>query len=173
MNSIIAIAFSTAAMAFLTIAVGIRLFIDRSREMRERRVHPQTVSTSRQMAERLQSVQSADNFRNLFEVPVLFYALCATVLATQLASPALAIGAWLFVALRVAHSVIHCTYNKVMHRFATFIASMLVLAVLWILFVVQLLTHAQSERRSHQCFSMSRGWNPLAPMISGRCRVEF
>ena len=88
-------------------------------------------------------------------------------------SIALAIGAWLFVALRVAHSVIHCTYNKVTRRFAIFIARMLVLAVLWILFVVQLLTHAQSERRSHQRFSMSRGWNPLAPMISGRCRVEF
>ena len=140
MTPTIAIALSAASMAFLTIAVGIRLFIDRSREMRERRVHPQAVSTSRQMAERLQSVQSADNFRNLFEVPVLFYALCATVLATQSASPALAIGAWLFVALRIAHSVIHCTYNKVMHRFAAFIASTLVLLILWVLFVVQILS---------------------------------
>ena len=127
-------------MAFLTIAVGIRLFIDRSREMRERRVHPQAVATSRQMAERLQSVQSADNFRNLFEVPVLFYALCATVLATQSASAPLAAGAWLFVALRAAHSVIHCTYNKVMHRFAMFAASTLLLAGLWALFVGQILT---------------------------------
>ena len=139
MNASIAITLASATMAFLTIAVGIRLFIDRSREMRERRVHPQAVATSRQMAERLQSVQSADNFRNLFEVPVLFYALCATVLATQSASIPLAIGAWLFVALRAAHSTIHCTYNKVVHRFAMFAASTLLLAVLWALFVVQFL----------------------------------
>ena len=140
MTASTAITLATAAMAFLTIAVGIRLFIDRSREMRERRVHPQAVATSRQMAERLQSVQSADNFRNLFEVPVLFYALCATVLATQSASAPLAAGAWLFVALRAAHSVIHCTYNKVMHRFAMFAASTLLLAGLWALFVGQILT---------------------------------
>ena len=57
MTASTAITLATAAMAFLTIAVGIRLFIDRSREMRERRVHPQAVATSRQMAERLQSVQ--------------------------------------------------------------------------------------------------------------------
>ena len=140
MTASTAITLATAAMAFLTIAVGIRLFIDRSREMRERRVHPQAVATSRQMAERLQSVQSADNFRNLFEVPVLFYALCATVLATQSASAPLAVGAWLFVVLRAAHSVIHCTYNKVMHRFAMFAASTLLLAGLWALFVGQILT---------------------------------
>ena len=143
MTASTAITLATAAMAFLTVAVGIRLFFDRSREMRERRVHPQAVATSRQMAERLQSVQSvqsADNFRNLFEVPVLFYALCATVLATQSASAPLAAGAWLFVALRAAHSVIHCTYNKVMHRFAMFAASTLLLAGLWALFVGQILT---------------------------------
>ena len=142
MTAATSIALAPAAMAFLTIAVGIRLFIDRSREMRDRRVHPQAVATSRQMAERLQSVQSADNFRNLFEVPVLFYALCATVLATQFASIPLAIGAWLFVALRAAHSVIHCTYNKVMHRFAMFAASTLLLGALWVLFVVQILARA-------------------------------
>ena len=142
MTAATSIALAPAAMAFLTIAVGIRLFIDRSCEMRDHRVHPQAVATSRQMAERLQSVQSADNFRNLFEVPVLFYALCATVLATQSASIPLAIGAWLFVALRAAHSVIHCTYNKVMHRFAAFVASTLVLLILWVLFVVQILSRA-------------------------------
>ena len=128
-------------MAFLTIAVGIRLFLDRSREMREKRIHPQAVATSRKIAEKLEAVQAADNFRNLFEVPILFYALCATVLATQSASLTLAVGAWLFVALRAVHSYIQCTYNKVMHRFAVFIASFLVAVAPCVLFVVQFLTH--------------------------------
>ena len=35
------------------------------------------------MAARLENVQGADNFRNLFEVPVQFYALAAIALATQ------------------------------------------------------------------------------------------
>ena len=44
-----------------------------------------------------------------------------------MAAFALGALAWLYVALRYAHSAIHCTYNRVMHRFAVFIASMLVL----------------------------------------------
>ena len=75
-------------------------------------------------------MQAADNFRNLVEVPVMFYPLCTAVLATQSASPALAIDAWLLVALHFAHNVILCTYNKVRHRFAAVIASALMLLVL-------------------------------------------
>ena len=111
------ITLSIAAMAFLTIAVGIRLFLDRSREMREKCIHPQAVATSRKIAEKLEAVQAADNFRNLFEVPVLFCALHAV------------------------HSYIQGTYDKVMHRFAVFIASFLVAVAPWVLFVVQFLTH--------------------------------
>ena len=118
-------------MVLLTFFVGLRLFAVRVREMREQRIHPQTASTSLQMASQLQNVQAADNFKNLFEVPVLFYALCAVALAVSHVPAWLAIGAWLFVALRVAHSVIHCTYNKVMHRFPVFMLGFAVLVALW------------------------------------------
>ena len=57
-------------MVLLTFFVGLRLFAVRVREMREQRIHPQTASTSLQMASQLQNVQAADNFKNLFEVPV-------------------------------------------------------------------------------------------------------
>ena len=60
-----------AALVLLTIAVGIRMFIERTREMRERRIHPQAVANSRKAVEMLEAVQAADNFRKLFEVPVL------------------------------------------------------------------------------------------------------
>ena len=39
--------------------------------------------------------------------------------------------AWLFVALRIVHSAIHCTYNKVIHRFYAYLAGGSVLWVLW------------------------------------------
>ena len=41
-------------------------------------------------------------------------------------------SAWAYVLLRYAHSFIHVTYNQVMHRFAAFVASAVVLAFLWI-----------------------------------------
>ena len=39
--------------------------------------------------------------------------------------------AWTFVALRVLHSAIHCSYNKVMHRFYAYVAGGAVLWLLW------------------------------------------
>ena len=39
--------------------------------------------------------------------------------------------AWLFVLLRVGHSAIHCTYNKVMHRFYAYVAGGVALWLLW------------------------------------------
>ena len=125
-------------MVLLTFFVGLRLFAVRVREMREQRIHPQTASTSLQMANKLKNVQAADNFKNLFEVPVLFYALCAVALAVSHVPTWLAFGAWLFVALRVAHSIIHCTYNKVMHRFPVFMLGFAVLVALWVGFFVTL-----------------------------------
>ena len=39
--------------------------------------------------------------------------------------------------LRAIHSLIHVTYNNVMHRLAAFALSNLVLAVFWVLFFVR------------------------------------
>jgi hypothetical protein len=86
----------------------------------------------------LENVQAADNFRNLFEVPVLFYALGAVALATHQVPDWLVVGAWIFVALRVVHSFIHCTYNKVMHRLAVFLTSFGLLVALWVSFFLSL-----------------------------------
>ena len=40
-------------------------------------------------------------------------------------------AAWLFVALRIAHSAIQCSYNRVMHRFAVFLAGFALLGAMW------------------------------------------
>ena len=124
------------ALVLLTFAVGLRLLFVRSQEMREKRVHPQAAATSLAMAAKLQNVQAADNFKNLFEAPVLFYALVSVAIATNYTPAWLAIGCWAFVVLRAAHSFIHCTYNRVMHRFAAFGSSFLLLVGLWAAFVL-------------------------------------
>ena len=127
------------AMVLLTFAVGVRMLMARTAEMRAKRVHPQATATSLQMAGKLQNVQAADNFRNLFEVPVLFYALVAVALAVGHTPGWLVLGCWVFVALRVAHSVIHCTYNRVMHRFTAYAIGFLLLVLLWAGFIVSLM----------------------------------
>ena len=64
------------------------------------------------MGEKLQNVQSADHFRNLFEVPVLFYALCGYLAITRLTTLFLLACAWGFVVLRAAHTYIHLTEQQ-------------------------------------------------------------
>ena len=138
MSSAASLSLSAFALVVLTSVVGLRLLYVRSKEMREKRVHPQAASTSVLMAAKLQNVQAADNFRNLFETPVLFYALVATSIGAHYSPDWLVFGAWAYVALRFAHSFIHCTYNRVMQRFAVFGAGFLLVVALWAAFVIGL-----------------------------------
>jgi hypothetical protein len=125
-------------MVLLTFLVGVRMFHSRVHEMRRKRLHPQTSATTQTLAGRLEDVQAADNFRNLFETPVLFYALVACAMAVSYVPPWLVIGAWCYFGLRIAHSLIHCTYNRVMHRLAIFALSFSLVVALWVVYVLAL-----------------------------------
>jgi hypothetical protein len=74
----------------------------------------------------------ARNYHNLLELPILFYAGCLIAYAADLVSQSLIILAWVFVALRVIHTVIHLGYNRVTHRMTAFIAGSLVLMGFWL-----------------------------------------
>jgi hypothetical protein len=119
------------AMVALTFAVWCRMYVTRIGQMKRERIHPQAVATSAQAAARLTDSCAADNFRNLFELPVLFYVALVVAALTQQVNVATIGLAWLFVLLRVAHSAIHCTYNKVMHRFYAYVAGGVALWLLW------------------------------------------
>ena len=69
----------------------------------------------------------SNNFKNLFELPVLFYALCLHFHVTGTAGHAEVVAAWLFLAFRVIHSAIHCTVNIVAARFAAYFLASLAL----------------------------------------------
>lgn len=126
-----AIFFPALAMVALTFVVWCRMFLARVGEMKRERIHPQALATSALAAARLADSRAADNFRNLFELPVLFYlALVVAALADLVTATTLTL-AWLFVVLRMVHSVIHCTYNKVMHRFYVYATGGMVLWALW------------------------------------------
>ena len=75
--------------------------------------------------------RASDNYNHLFELPVLFYVLCALAIATRHVPAWLPAAAWLFAALRIAHSGIQCSYNRVMHRFSVFLAGFLLLGAMW------------------------------------------
>jgi hypothetical protein len=125
-------------MVLLVMLVALRMLYVRVTEMRTRRIHPQQVATSKTQADKFQSIQAADNYRNLFEMPVLFYALCILLVVLNKADGTYVTLAWLFVALRFAHSAIHCSYNNVNHRFIAFGTSTVLVWAMWARLVFQL-----------------------------------
>ena len=62
----------------------------------------------------------SDNFKNLFEIPVLFYALALVLFATGRVDAVYVATAWVFVAFRALHSAVHCTVNVIVVRFALY-----------------------------------------------------
>lgn len=65
----------------------------------------------------------ADNFRNLCELPTIFYAVVLYVYATQQVDSAYLVAAWIFFAFRILHSIVHCTFNYIPLRFAVYVIS--------------------------------------------------
>ena len=72
------------------------------------------------------------NYMNLLELPVLFYVVCLIALYTGQARGLLVEIAWLYVGLRILHSLVHLTYNNVMHRLTMFALSNLTLMAMWV-----------------------------------------
>jgi|SRR5690606_15922736 len=135
-----AILLPPTVLVLITAVVFVRLYIDRIGEIRARRIHPQKLATARAAHETLQNVAASDHFRNLFEVPVLFYALCGFLAITGLTNLFLLACAWGYVVLRAAHAYVHLGTNTVIRRFQLFLASTFVLFVMWAVFAVRLLT---------------------------------
>ncbi|MGE0212847.1 MAG: MAPEG family protein [Parvibaculaceae bacterium] len=81
---------------------------------------------------------SANNFRNQFEVPVLFYVLVAFLLITTKADLVQVVLAWIFVLSRILHTVIHLGSNVVLRRGMVFFVGVLVLLVMWVWFGLRL-----------------------------------
>lgn len=72
------------------------------------------------------------NYMNLLELPILFYIVCILFFITGNVSSMAITLAWVYVALRVIHSLIHLGYNNVLHRLAAFALSNVALIALWI-----------------------------------------
>ena len=74
-------------------------------------------------------------YMNLLEAPVLFYVVCLAYFVTETVNDRVLVLAWSYVGLRIVHSLVLLTYNKVLHRLTLFALSTVVLVMLWTHFV--------------------------------------
>ena len=121
------------AQMFLTFLVWFYLFARRIPEIMKKDIDVRELR-DRQAAHGLMpdSAAASNNLKNLFELPVLFYVASLLSMLLLVQDPMLVWLSWGFVGLRYAHSLVHCSYNDVNHRFAVYAASCLVLLLLWI-----------------------------------------
>lgn len=72
----------------------------------------------------------AHNYNHLHEAPTLFYAVCLVLAVAGQGNGMSAQVAWAYVGLRVIHSIVQSSVNKVVVRFVLFALSSIVLMAL-------------------------------------------
>lgn len=120
------------ALILWTFGVGFLAGMRRVREIRTHRIPLAAIARPRDIAIALEDTQAMDNFNNLLQVPLLFYVWCLVMLQLQITAWPLELGAWAYLGLRLWHSIIQITHNRVVQRFRVWACSHTVLTVLWV-----------------------------------------
>ncbi len=123
-----------AAMLLITLLVWITMFIRRVGYMSANNINAEQLKSPADTQALIPGDASApsNNFKNLLEMPVIFYVTCLYLTVFGQVDSLHITCAWLFVAGRALHSLIHCSYNRVMHRFLVYLLSSL---AVWVMVV--------------------------------------
>jgi hypothetical protein len=123
---------SIFALGLLTLVMFLWMYATRLPAFSRARLDPQDAMHPGTYHDRIPSEvrRVADNYNHLFEAPTLFYAVALAIVVGELADPVHAACAWAYVGLRVAHSVVQATINRVVVRFSLFVLSWVALAVM-------------------------------------------
>lgn len=135
----LAILWPTIALAALSFVVMVWVAVARTGHMKRHPLKADDLTTGEAAMRYFQPVEMpANNLRNLFEAPVLFYALIPLLLITHQADRFQVLLAWIYVLLRVIHSIGHVVLHKVSVRAPAFWVSVIVLMAMWIGFAVDI-----------------------------------
>lgn len=128
------------ALMLLTCLVWFYMYFKRLTYVTKNKINPQKLSTPEQCNSILPAGinKPSNNFKNLFEAPVIFYVLCLLVIFTQLSDTITVYMAWLYVAGRYIHSAFHCLGSSVLARFYAYLISTLILWVMLFKVIYQL-----------------------------------
>src|SRR6266853_6624990 len=107
------------ATMFLTLVVWVYMYVRRTHFITSNKIRPNDLAVPGALAKLSPAAVSnpSDNLKNLFEMPVLFYALALYLFVTSQVDAGYVYAGWTFVAFRALHSAVHCTFNLVLLRF--------------------------------------------------------
>jgi hypothetical protein len=84
------------------------------------------------------ATKAANNFKNQFEIPMLFFAGVVMALALRVSDVVLVALAWLFVVSRLAHAWVHLTGNRTMTRMYVWLVGVVAMLAMWIWMAIKL-----------------------------------
>lgn len=143
---LIAILWPTFALVALIAVVWLAMFVQRFGHIRRNPPRADDLATGDAAQRYFSPVEmSANNLRNLFEMPVLYFALVPLLLITHQAGHAQVLLAWIYVALRAIHSFIHIVPKKVPLRAMIYVMSCAVLFAMWIGFAIDMIGAASAH----------------------------
>ena len=116
----------------LTLGVLFALWWTRTRFLLKNRISPQKAALSADLWPE-QAQKLANNFKNLFEIPVLFFMAALFAHSARQVDDTFLVLAVMFVLSRIAHTVIHVGPNWVAPRFYVSLAGAVIVAVMWVL----------------------------------------
>tara|TARA_B100001248_G_scaffold262707_1_gene261266 strand:- start:11887 stop:12327 length:441 start_codon:yes stop_codon:yes gene_type:complete len=126
------ILYPTFVLVFLTFGVTLAMPLIRFRAVKSEKVDLRYFKYYETRYEVPASVMALSNhYNNLFQMPILFYIVSILIMLTNTVDTIFLQLAWAYVAMRLLHSIIHLSYNHVMHRLIPFALSTLILLVLW------------------------------------------
>jgi hypothetical protein len=134
-----AILWPTFTLVALIVMVWFWLTVERGRHIRSNPPTAEDFASGEAALRYFQPVEMpANNFRNLFEMPVLYFAIVPLLMITHHATHVQVALAWAFVLLRVLHSFIHIVVRKVQLRAPVYWLGSAALMAMWIGFAVDI-----------------------------------
>ena len=125
-------------LALMTLVIGTLLAAARTPPLLSGEIRPEDISL-RQPNWPKRALQYGYSFQNQFELPVLFYVLTILAIISKHADVLFVVMAWIFVLTRLAHAYVHCTSNNLRARGGLFGIGALVLALMWLIFIVRIM----------------------------------
>jgi hypothetical protein len=125
-------------MFSLTTTIAMALVVKRFQAVARKQVNPAFYKLYRDGQEPEEVAVFTRHMTNLFEQPILFYAVIVMAFATGLGGGAMVGLAWAYVAARYLHSVVHLFGNNVIWRVRVFALSWIALAALWVMLGVRM-----------------------------------
>ena len=128
------------ATIFLTLLVWVYMYIRRISFITSNKINSKELTAPGALAQLSPPgvANPSDNLKNLFEIPVLFYALVLYLFVMNQVDVVYVNAAWVFVVFRALHSAVQCTFNLIILRFYLYLIATL---AVWFMAIRAALTY--------------------------------